>query len=66
MPHLPYEELPPLADYDYADHLKARSFAELDPMVKLLKDKAAGREIQKSRHVLWSFLRVFGVFHNLS
>ena len=26
MPHLPWEELPPLADYDYAKNLVKRSF----------------------------------------
>ena len=26
VPHLPYEELPPIADYDRAKHLVARAF----------------------------------------
>lgn len=26
LPHLAHDQLPPLADYDYAKHLKAKSF----------------------------------------
>ncbi|KAG8908974.1 hypothetical protein FRB99_000077 [Tulasnella sp. 403] len=39
--HLPYEELPPLADYDHADHLVKQAFPHVDPFLK----KAKGRHI---------------------
>ena len=61
MPHLPYEELPPLADYDYAEHLKARSFGRLDPMTSIGEDKMAGRKPQERRHIFWGLLRVLGM-----
>jgi len=32
-PHLPYESLPPLADYDRAEWLAKKSFPHLDPMM---------------------------------
>lgn len=32
-PHLPYELLPPLADYDRSAYLKEKSFAKIDPML---------------------------------
>ncbi|KAG8968451.1 hypothetical protein FRC03_007393 [Tulasnella sp. 419] len=50
-PHLPYEDLPPLADYDHADHLVKRSFHTLDPAVKPTKE----------RHFFWGLLSVFRV-----
>ena len=33
VPHLPYEELPPLADYDRTKHLVKRSFPVGAPLV---------------------------------
>ena len=65
IPHLPYEELPPLADYDYADYLKARSFSELDPVIKSSNDKTAGQGVHRPRYLFWSFLRVFGMANGL-
>jgi hypothetical protein len=50
MPHLPYDELPPLADYDYAKHLVARGFKELDPMM---------RKGKKRRHMFWGMMAIF-------
>ncbi|KAG9089172.1 hypothetical protein FS749_001555, partial [Ceratobasidium sp. UAMH 11750] len=44
-PKLEYEQLPPLADYDHAAHLKQRSFAQLDPF-----------ESPKKRHIFWSLM----------
>ncbi|TBU53541.1 hypothetical protein BD310DRAFT_937787 [Dichomitus squalens] len=48
VPHLPYEELPPIADYDRAKHLVARAFPILDPF-----------QAGKRRHVFWSLMTVF-------
>ncbi|KAF9805643.1 hypothetical protein IEO21_08984 [Rhodonia placenta] len=47
MPHLPVDELPPLADTDSAGNLVERAFKELDPL--LVKD----------RHIGWGLLKVF-------
>jgi hypothetical protein len=44
-PHLPYDELPPLADYDRSEYLKAKSFPQIDPM-----------QLKKPRYLLWSLL----------
>ncbi|KAI0371499.1 multidrug resistance-associated ABC transporter [Pilatotrama ljubarskyi] len=48
MPHLPWEELPPLADYDYAKNLVKRSFPHLDPFKAF-----------KKQHVFFGLMRVF-------
>ncbi|KAH9854915.1 multidrug resistance-associated ABC transporter [Lenzites betulinus] len=48
MPHLPWEELPPLADYDYARNLVARSFPHLDPF-----------QAFKKQHIFFGLMRVF-------
>ncbi|KAI0638608.1 multidrug resistance-associated ABC transporter [Trametes polyzona] len=48
MPHLPWEELPPLADYDYAKNLVARSFPYLDPF-----------KVFKKRHIFFGLMKVF-------
>ncbi|KAJ7489333.1 P-loop containing nucleoside triphosphate hydrolase protein [Mycena latifolia] len=48
--HLPHEMLPPLADYDYAQHLKTRSFKHIDVF--------AGA---KRRHIFFGIMRVFRV-----
>ncbi|KAI0832850.1 multidrug resistance-associated ABC transporter [Trametes gibbosa] len=48
MPHLPWEELPPLADYDYAKNLVARSFPHLDPF-----------RVFKKQHIFFGLMRVF-------
>ncbi|KAF9030066.1 P-loop containing nucleoside triphosphate hydrolase protein [Rhodocollybia butyracea] len=49
-PSLPYEDLPPLSDYDYAEYLKKRSFRYLDPTI-----------IVKRRNVFFSLVRVFAM-----
>ncbi|KAK0452213.1 hypothetical protein EV421DRAFT_1888046 [Armillaria borealis] len=46
--HLPYDQLPPLADYDASKYLKARSFKYVDVF--------AGA---KKRHLFWGIMRVF-------
>ncbi|KAK0192591.1 hypothetical protein F5146DRAFT_1102469 [Armillaria mellea] len=46
--HLPYDQLPPLADYDASKYLKARSFKHVDVF--------AGA---KKRHLFWGIIRVF-------
>ncbi|CDO77193.1 hypothetical protein BN946_scf184747.g6 [Trametes cinnabarina] len=48
MPHLPFDELPPLADYDYAKNLVKRSFPYLDPF-----------QASKHRHIFFGLLQVF-------
>ncbi|KAJ7776222.1 P-loop containing nucleoside triphosphate hydrolase protein [Mycena metata] len=48
LPHLPVEQLPPLCDFDYADHLKARTFPHLDAFT-------SGRK----RHVFFGFMWIF-------
>ncbi|EED79959.1 predicted protein [Postia placenta Mad-698-R] len=48
VPHLPIEELPPLADYDQAHNLMQGSFKELDPF-----------QVTKGRHVFWGLVKVF-------
>ncbi|QRW00095.1 ABC transporter transmembrane region [Ceratobasidium sp. AG-Ba] len=45
---LPYDELPPLADYDRAEYLKERSFDQLDPL-----------RMKKKRHLFWGLMHVF-------
>ncbi|KAE9397830.1 P-loop containing nucleoside triphosphate hydrolase protein [Gymnopus androsaceus JB14] len=47
-PNLPYEDLPPLSDTDYAGYLKKKSFRYLDPTI-----------IVKRRNAFFSLLRVF-------
>jgi hypothetical protein len=48
-PHLEYDSLPVLADYDHADHLVQRSFPHIDPAVKKVK----------KRHLFWGLMRIF-------
>ncbi|TBU23091.1 hypothetical protein BD311DRAFT_811015 [Dichomitus squalens] len=48
VPHLPYEELLPIANYDCAKHLVARAFPILDPF-----------QAGKRRHVFWNLMIVF-------
>ncbi|GLB36501.1 putative atp-binding cassette [Lyophyllum shimeji] len=48
VPHLSHDQLPPLADYDHAQVLKAKSFPHLVPF-------AGG----KGRHLFWGLMRVF-------
>lgn len=50
MPHLSFEHLPPLADYDKATNLTSRSFPHLDPSLK-----------HNDSHLFWGLLRVFRV-----
>ncbi|KAJ3994664.1 hypothetical protein F5050DRAFT_1800596 [Lentinula boryana] len=47
-PSLPYEDLPSLSDYDYAEYLKKKSFRYLDPTI-----------ITKRRNAFFSLVRVF-------
>ncbi|KAF8594046.1 hypothetical protein BDV93DRAFT_529547 [Ceratobasidium sp. AG-I] len=49
-PKLAYEQLPPLADYDRAAHLKARGFDPLDPF---------SRKEEERRYLFWGLLLVF-------
>ena len=48
VPHLPYEELPPLADYDRAAILRDRAFQYIDQFTH-----------GKKRHVFWGILSYF-------
>ncbi|KAF9650725.1 multidrug resistance-associated ABC transporter [Thelephora ganbajun] len=48
VPHLPLEECPPLADYDWAPHLIQKSFPHLDPLSGIVK-----------KHAFWGFMKVF-------
>ncbi|KAJ7049448.1 hypothetical protein C8F01DRAFT_1352344 [Mycena amicta] len=48
IPHLPFNRLPPLPDYDASNVLKARAFSHVDAF-------ASG----KRRHVLFGLLRIF-------
>ncbi|KAG9104313.1 hypothetical protein FRC07_009818, partial [Ceratobasidium sp. 392] len=45
---LRYDQLPPLADYDRAAHLKQRGFDQLDPF-----------RLTKQRHLFWGLMYVF-------
>ncbi|KAE9391369.1 P-loop containing nucleoside triphosphate hydrolase protein [Gymnopus androsaceus JB14] len=47
-PNLPYEDLPPLSDSDYAGYLKKESFRHLDPTI-----------IVKRRNAFFSLVRIF-------
>ncbi|KAJ4477282.1 hypothetical protein J3R30DRAFT_3657757 [Lentinula aciculospora] len=47
-PSLPYDDLPPLADYDHAEYLKKKSFRHLDPTI-----------VTKRRNAFFSLVRVF-------
>ncbi|PPQ64837.1 hypothetical protein CVT24_008202 [Panaeolus cyanescens] len=48
VPHLPFDRLPPLADYDRAAHLKETSFPHLDQL-----------RARKKRHLFWGLMSVF-------
>ncbi|KAG5653499.1 hypothetical protein H0H81_012709 [Sphagnurus paluster] len=48
IPHLSHEQLPPLADYDAAQELKAKSFPHIDPY-----------NGSKKQHLFWGLMRVF-------
>ncbi|KAI0750650.1 hypothetical protein C8Q80DRAFT_1097969 [Daedaleopsis nitida] len=48
VPHLPLEELPPIADYDYAKNLVKRAFPQLDPF-----------QVYKKRHIFFGLMTVF-------
>ena len=48
VPHLPYEQLPPQADYDYATNLVKRAFPQLDPFQR-----------PKKRHLFFGIMTVF-------
>lgn len=47
--HLPYDELPVLADYDRAAYLAANSFPYLDPSLM----------VGKARHLFFGLIRVY-------
>lgn len=49
VPHLKFEQLPPLADYDAGKNLISKSFPELDPF-------SGG---SKNRHLFWGLLSVY-------
>ncbi|KAF8310655.1 ATP-binding cassette transporter [Clavulina sp. PMI_390] len=46
-PHLPFEDLPPVADVDRSRYLRAQTFPALDPMVRT-----------SQRHIFFTFLEV--------
>ncbi|KAF8310670.1 ATP-binding cassette transporter [Clavulina sp. PMI_390] len=46
-PHLPFDDLPPLADVDRSRHLRAQTFPALDPMIRT-----------SDRHVFFAFLKL--------
>ncbi|EKM60769.1 uncharacterized protein PHACADRAFT_246884 [Phanerochaete carnosa HHB-10118-sp] len=48
LPHLPYDQLYPLADYDYTKNLVKRSFSSLDPF-----------QTHSKRHIFFGIMRVF-------
>lgn len=48
VPHLPLEELPPLADYDSSSHLVKRTFKHLDPF-----------QTKSRRHLFFGLMTVF-------
>ncbi|KAJ7041534.1 hypothetical protein C8F04DRAFT_1208348 [Mycena alexandri] len=48
IPHLNFDQLPPLCDYDHAEVLKARAFPHLDAFTS-----------GKKHHVFFGFMRVF-------
>ncbi|KAJ7768239.1 multidrug resistance-associated ABC transporter [Mycena metata] len=50
LPHLPHNLLPPLADYDHAQHLRTRAFQHMDIF--------SGA---KRRHIFFGIMRVFRV-----
>ncbi|KAJ7642966.1 P-loop containing nucleoside triphosphate hydrolase protein [Mycena polygramma] len=48
IPHLSFDQLPPLCDYDAAENLKARAFPHLDPFTS-----------GEKRHVFYGFMWIF-------
>ncbi|KAJ7164189.1 hypothetical protein C8R46DRAFT_901348, partial [Mycena filopes] len=56
MPHLPFDALPPLCDYDRAQDLKVRAFPHLDTFTPGTKKHSKPR---RHRHIFWGFLWVF-------
>ncbi|KAF8218227.1 hypothetical protein K438DRAFT_1925383 [Mycena galopus ATCC 62051] len=48
IPHLSFDQLPPLCDYDEGRHLKAKAFPHLDPFTS-----------GKKRHVCFGFIWIF-------
>ncbi|KZO93694.1 ATP-binding cassette transporter [Calocera viscosa TUFC12733] len=51
-PKLPYEQLPPLADYDWSRHLAKRSFDKLEPLSRRERGN-------KDRHIFFGLMEVF-------
>ncbi|EJD52269.1 P-loop containing nucleoside triphosphate hydrolase protein, partial [Auricularia subglabra TFB-10046 SS5] len=52
--HLAWDELPPLADYDRAEHLRGRAFPDLDPF-------HPNNPPEKRRHIFFHIMHVFRV-----
>lgn len=48
VPHLGYEQLPPLADYDHTKNLVKIGFPHLDPL--------SG---SRPRHMIWGILHIY-------
>ncbi|KIY48677.1 P-loop containing nucleoside triphosphate hydrolase protein [Fistulina hepatica ATCC 64428] len=48
IPHLPFDDFPSLSDYDFAEHLRTRSFKHLDPF--------SGAP---NSYLFWRLMRVF-------
>ncbi|KAJ7041082.1 P-loop containing nucleoside triphosphate hydrolase protein [Mycena alexandri] len=57
LPHLPHNLLPPLADYDHAQHLRTRGFRASDSRPPHM-DVFSGA---KRRHIFFGIMRVFRV-----
>lgn len=55
---LPFDSLPPLADYDQALYLSTKSMEELDPysMPPGIDEKSKKK---RERHVFWGILRIY-------
>jgi hypothetical protein len=50
VPHLAHDQLPPLADYDYAKNLVKTTFPHLDPFTN---------ETSRQRHLFFGLMRIF-------
>jgi hypothetical protein len=63
LPHLPHEMLPPLADYDYAQHLQTRSFPVRKPnlLINLTRTASAYGRFLRSQappHIFRDYARL--------
>ncbi|KAJ7156241.1 hypothetical protein C8R46DRAFT_1294835, partial [Mycena filopes] len=59
MPHLPFEALPPLCDYDRAQDLKTRAFPHLDAFTSTPGTTKKHSKQRRRRHIFWGFMWVF-------